>query len=74
LTVELPNGVCSGGSVRQRVYDDDVRKMPQDSGSELLPSPGGDEGVLRTEDDFEVLFELTGQISDDVHAEPIRMS
>jgi len=72
--VDFPNGVCSGGSVRERIYDDDVREMPQDCGFQLIPSPGGDECVLRAKDDFQVLFELPGQVSDDVHAEPSRMS
>ena len=72
--MDLPNGVCSGGTVGNRIYDNDVSDLPQDGGSQLVPSPGRDEGVLGTEDDFEVLFELTRQVGDDVHVQPGRMS
>jgi hypothetical protein len=72
--MEIPDDVCPGRPVRDRVYDENVRDLLQDLGSELTPSPGGDESMLRSEDNFEMLFELTGQVSDDVHAMPKSMS
>ena len=72
--MDLPDDFCPGGSVRVRVYDQDVGDVLQDRGSELIPPPGGDESVLGTQDDFEMLLELTREVSDDVHAMPKSMS
>jgi hypothetical protein len=48
--------------------------MLQDGGSQLVPPSGGNERMLRAQYNCEMRLELTGQISDDVHARPDGMS
>lgn len=72
--MDLPNDVGARLSVRDRVNDQYVRNALQDDGSQLVPSPDWNERVLRTQNNCEVLVELTGEVRYDVHAVPIRMS
>ena len=43
-----------------RIYDQNVRDVLLDSGSQLVPASGGDERVLRAKNDFEMRELLTG--------------
>ena len=72
--MQLSNDVSSGVAVRDRVHDDDVRNALYHSGFQLLPPPDRDGGVLRAQNNCEVLLELTGEESYDFHMLPGRMS
>ena len=61
-------------SVGDRIYDQDISDALQDCGSQFVPSTGGDELMLRTENDCEMRLKLTGEEGDDVHVLPGRMS
>ena len=72
--MNLGDFVDAGGAVRGRVNDKNVGNLLQDSGSQRLPASGGYEGVLRPQNDCEVLLERAGQVRDDVHNWPERVS
>jgi hypothetical protein len=74
LPVHLLEQVRPGGAVEDRIDDQDVRDALQDESSELIPTRGRDQGVLRAENNCEMRVELTGQKSDDVHTRPGSMS
>ena len=72
--MQLDDRVGSRDSVHERVDDDQVGDTCIDCAPQLFPPLYGDERVLRSQDDCEVRLELTGQESNDVHANPGRMS
>ena len=72
--MDLLDDVDAWSTVDDRVNDQDVRDVLQDGGSQLVPPSGGDERMLRAKNNCEMRLELTGQISDDVHARLDRMS
>ena len=72
--MDLSDFVYAGGAVRGRVNDKDVGNLLLDRGSQRLPASGGDERVLLSKDNCEVLLELARQESDDVHNGPDRVS
>jgi hypothetical protein len=72
--MDLLDDIGAERSVGDGIYDQDVSDALQDCGSQLVPSTGCDELVLRTENDCEMRLELTGKEGDDVHVLPGRMS
>ena len=72
--MDLLDRVDAWRAVGGRVNDQDVRGVLLDGSTQLVPSISRDEGVLRTEYDFEVRKQLTGQNRYDVHVVPDRMS
>jgi hypothetical protein len=72
--MDLGDFVDAGSAVGGGVNDEHVGNLLQDSGSQRLPASGSYESVLRSQYDFEVLFERARQISDDVHEWPDGMS
>jgi len=74
LAVQLSDDVRPRISIGDRVDDDDIRNALYHFGFQRIPPPDRDERVLGAQDNCQVLLELTGEISDDVHAMPSGMS
>lgn len=74
LPMDLLDYVDAGAAVDDGINDQDVRDVLLDGGSQFVPSSGGMDRMLRAENNCEMLEELTGEIGDDVHAKPDRMS
>ena len=72
--MDLSDGVGARRAVGGRVNDENVGDLLQDGGPQRVPSSGRDEGMLRPENNFEMRVELAGEICDDVHVRPDRMS
>jgi hypothetical protein len=57
--VDLLDHVDAGTAIDDRIYDEYVRDMQLDGGSQLIPASGRRDRVLRAKYDCEVREELT---------------
>jgi len=72
--MDLLDDIRPETAVGDRIYDKNVSDALQNRGSQVVPSTGRDELVLRTKNDCEMRLELTGEEGYDVHMLPGRMS